>query len=73
MEVMKRSSRSSQCHFAMNSILLVWTTCQAHSSVRLALCEILKRRANFDMKGWDDEAKDIILQCMMFETVESVQ
>ena len=36
-------------------------------------CGILKRRANSVTKGWDDEAKDTVLQRMMFETIESVQ
>ena len=36
-------------------------------------CGKLKRSASLVTKGWDDEARDTVLQCMMFETVESVQ
>ena len=34
---------------------------------------ILKRSASLVTKGWDGEARDTVLQCMMFETIESVQ
>ena len=37
-EARKRSSRSSQCLYATNSILFVWATCRAPSGVRLASC-----------------------------------
>ena len=36
-------------------------------------CGILRRRASSVTKGWDDEAKDTVLQRMIFESVESVQ
>ena len=36
-------------------------------------CGILKRRASSVTKGWDDEARDTVLQLMMFETIESMQ
>ena len=32
-----------------------------------------KRRVSSVTKGWDDEARDTILQCMMFKAIESVQ
>ena len=34
---------------------------------------ILKRLVSSVTKGWDDEARDTVRQCMMFETIESVQ
>ena len=36
-------------------------------------CRIPKRRASSVTKSWDDEARDTILQRMMFETIEFVQ
>ena len=36
-------------------------------------CGIHKRQASSVTKGWDDEARDTILQRLMFETIESVQ
>ena len=36
-------------------------------------CRILKRQASSVTKGWDDEAKDTVLQHMMSKTIESVQ
>ena len=35
--------------------------------------EIVKWRASSVTKGWDNEARDTVLQHMMFETIESVQ
>ena len=37
-EAGKHSTRSSQCLYATNSILLVWSTCRAPSDVQLASC-----------------------------------
>ena len=34
---------------------------------------VLKRRASLVIKGWDDETRDNLLQCMISETVDSMQ
>ena len=34
---------------------------------------VFKRQTSLITKGWDDETKDTIPQCMMFETIEFVQ
>ena len=60
----------------MNGILLMWATCWAPSGVQLAshvARRILKRQVSLVTKSWDDEARDTILQRMMFEIIESVQ
>ena len=36
-------------------------------------CKVLKERASSITKGWDDETRDNLLQCMITETVDSVQ
>ena len=36
-------------------------------------CGIHKRQASSVTKGWDDEARDAVLQRMMFKTIESLQ
>ena len=35
-------------------------------------CRILKRQASSITKGSDNEARDTVLECMMFEMIESV-
>ena len=36
-------------------------------------CRILKKRASSVTKGWDDKTRGALLQCMMSETLRSVQ
>ena len=36
-------------------------------------CGVLKRRASSVTKGWDDETRDNLLQCMISENVDSVR
>ena len=36
-------------------------------------CGVLKRRASLVTKGWDDETRENLLQCMISETVDSVR
>ena len=36
-------------------------------------CGVLKRRASSVTKGWNDETRDNLLQCMISETVDSVR
>ena len=55
----------------MNSILPMWVTCWAPSDLPLASCGLqnTQEKSNLVTKGWDDEARDTVLQHMMFETI----
>ena len=71
-------SRRSRYHHATDSFLLV---CVCGGVVRhILVCgwlwvarRILKKRANSVTKGLDDETKNTLHQCMISETVDSVQ